>query len=181
MIIKNIFNHLNTIRKHRYAVMKLCFKCGLYWQGLVHDLSKYSLTEFIPQIKYWTGKKSPIDLEIEDKGYSMAWLHHKGRNKHHWEYWLDLAHCNEPVKIPEKYVIEMFCDKVGASKAYNGQNYRCNMPYDYVNDKCPIEKANMNKESHELLMHYLELLKNTGNEKDVCFDIKQRLKNLTRR
>ena len=101
MKIQLALKHLHTVGKHRREVRRLCFKCGLYWQGLVHDLSKYSLVEFIPQIKYWTGKRSPIDEEIDDIGYSSAWLHHKGRNKHHYEYWLDPAHCKEfPKAVP---------------------------------------------------------------------------------
>ena len=80
------YRHLKTINRHKRMVMHNCFKCGLYWQGLVHDLSKYSWTEFSVGAKYYQGTRSPNDAERESKGYSSAWLHHKGRNKHHLEY-----------------------------------------------------------------------------------------------
>lgn len=105
------------------------------WQGLFHDMSKYSPTEFIPGVKnYADGKRSPNEKERVDKGYSAAWLHHKGRNKHHFEYWNDYnmkTHIQEPVKMPIKYVAEMFCDRVAASKIYQGENYKQTHPYEY--------------------------------------------------
>ena len=81
--------HFKTITKHRFLVMKYCFKAGLYWQGLTHDLSKYSPAEFRVGARYFQGDRSPNDIERREKGYSAAWLHHKGRNKHHLEYWID--------------------------------------------------------------------------------------------
>ena len=86
-----LINHLKTINKHKYYVTMLCFKCGLYKQGLLHDLSKYSPTELKTGAKYWVGTRSPNSIERETIGYSTAWLHHKGRNKHHWEYWIDFS------------------------------------------------------------------------------------------
>ena len=80
---QRFWGHLRTISKHRRAVRKLCFKCGLYWQGLTHDLSKYSPTEFWRGVKYYTGKASPHVGERAEYGYSEAWLHHHNRNKHH--------------------------------------------------------------------------------------------------
>ena len=129
--MNKIIGHLKTVHTHRKAVRQMCFKCGLYWQGLVHDLSKYSPIEFIPSVKYWTGKRSPIDTEIEDKGYSMCWLHHKGHNKHHFEYWIDYAHREDPVPMPDKYLVEMFCDRVGACKTYLGNNMTNDAPLNY--------------------------------------------------
>ena len=99
-VVNNFFGHLRTITKHRHMVIKHCKKAGILWQGLRHDLSKYSPTEFIPGVKYYTGTKSPNEGERIDKGYSVAWLHHKGRNKHHFEYWMDysnVTHRNDPV------------------------------------------------------------------------------------
>ena len=73
------FKHLKTINHHKWLVMKHCFKAGLYKQGLLHDMSKYSPTEFWAGVKYYQGTRSPNDAEREDKGVSYAWLHHKGR------------------------------------------------------------------------------------------------------
>jgi hypothetical protein len=89
IIIMNIVNHFKTITNHKLLVMKYCFKAGLYKQGALHDLSKYSFVEFSAGIKYYRGYVSPNSIQKTVEGYSAAWLHHKGRNKHHFEYWID--------------------------------------------------------------------------------------------
>lgn len=116
--------HLKTITTHKRYVRKYCFMCGLYYQGLVHDLSKYSLTEYFESVKYYTGSSSPIDECKKVNGYSMAWLHHRGRNPHHWEYWIDNFQSGGiALRIPWKYLLEMFCDFLGAGMAYSkGKN-----------------------------------------------------------
>lgn len=120
--------HFKTITYHRFLVMQGCFKVGLYWQGLTHDLSKYSPAEFFVGAKYYQGNRSPNNAEREAKGYSSAWLHHKGRNKHHYEYWIDYSCKNieggmAPSPMPVRYVVEMFMDRVAASKVYNKDSY----------------------------------------------------------
>ena len=127
--------HFRTITKHRHAVIKLCFKAGIGFQGLFHDLSKYSPTEFFAGAKNYQGYRSPNENEREQQGYSVAWLHHKGRNRHHFEYWTDYNPKEKgvltPVKMPFKYVIEMFCDRVAASKIYMKENYNDASPLEY--------------------------------------------------
>jgi len=118
--------HFKTITKHRHAVIKHCFKAGIGFQGLFHDLSKYSMTEFIPGAKYYQGTRSPNEGEREDIGFSRAWMHHKGRNKHHFEYWTDYDRTTKQMKgmpMPDRYIKEMFCDRVAASKIYQGKDY----------------------------------------------------------
>ncbi len=126
-IYENFKGHLKTINTHKLMVMKHCFKVGLYKQGLLHDLSKYTPTEFIPGVKYFQGDRSPNNAQREIEGTSGAWLHHKGRNKHHYEYWIDYPADKEiglvGMKMPVKYVVEMFCDRVAASKTYNKEKY----------------------------------------------------------
>ena len=120
MNLKIAFKHFKTILTHKYYVGKYCFKCGLYYQGIVHDLSKFSFTEFLESIKYYTGTKSPIDKAKEEKGYSLAWFHHRGRNPHHHVYWCDnFDEGMTFVKMPFKYLLEMFCDFLGAGIAYS--------------------------------------------------------------
>ncbi len=128
--------HFKTITYHKYLVMQGCFKVGLYWQGLTHDLSKYMPSEFWIGAKYYQGTRSPNNAEREDKGYSAAWLHHKGRNKHHYEYWIDYSTKEieggmKPAQMPVRYVIEMFVDRVAASKVYNKSDYRDSDPLAY--------------------------------------------------
>lgn len=123
-LFKKCYRHFIVITRHKIEVMKVCFKIGLYWQGITHDLSKYSLAEFVSSAKYFQGNSSPIDAEKADKGYSFAWLHHRGRNPHHWEYWMDnFSKGTEPLKIPYKYCMEMICDWIGAGKVYGKRNW----------------------------------------------------------
>ena len=127
--------HLQTINHHKLLVMKHCFKVGLYKQGLLHDLSKYSPTEFLVGCKYYQGTRSPNNAEREATGYSTAWLHHKGRNKHHYEYWIDYSIVpGEGIvgqKMPVKYVYEMFMDRIAASKTYLGDKNTDKEPLQY--------------------------------------------------
>ncbi len=126
--------HFITITKHRHVVIRHCRKAGIFWQGLRHDLSKYSPTEFIPGARYYVGTRSPNEGERQEKGFSLAWIHHKGRNKHHFEYWTDYntkSKVVEPVKMPMRYVAEMFCDRVAAGKIYNGDKYTDQSPLEY--------------------------------------------------
>ncbi len=136
-----VYEHFKTITGHRIEVMKGCFKVGLYWQGLTHDLSKYSLTEFVPGAKYYQGFRSPNVAEREDIGYSSAWLHHKGRNKHHFEYWIDYPVRDKdtgeikmiPARMPNRYIVEMFMDRLAACKTYQKENYTDASPLEYYN------------------------------------------------
>lgn len=124
------WKHFKTITFHKFLVMKGCFAVGLYRQGLLHDLSKYMPSEFIVGARYYQGNRSPNNAEREANGYSSAWLHHKGRNKHHYEYWID--YCADegkdrkgmkPAPMPDRYIVEMFMDRIAASKVYNGKAY----------------------------------------------------------
>lgn len=137
MRLKNLLKHLTTIHHHRKYVRKACFKMGLYWQGMFHDLSKYSLIE-LSIAKYYIGNRSPHEVCREKTGYSISWLHHKYNNKHHWQYWLDDAEEGGfiGIKMPYKYVIEMFCDFIGAGKAYNNKKWTQHAPLDYWKAKC---------------------------------------------
>lgn len=118
--MKKYWRHFKTITKHKWYVMVACFRAGLYLQGILHDLSKYSITEFCASAKYFQGDKSPIDAEKKANGYSIAWQNHKAKNKHHWHYWTDFENGELVVlEMPPKYVAEMLCDWVGAGKAYN--------------------------------------------------------------
>jgi len=125
--MQNTRDHFKTINHHKAMVMEYCFKVGLYKQGLLHDLSKYSPTEFLSGVKYYQGFRSPNNAQKEAEGMSVAWLHHKGRNKHHYEYWIDFP-ATEPkvlsgMNMPVNYVVEMFCDRIAASKVYKGETY----------------------------------------------------------
>lgn len=125
-MIGNFFKHFAMIIKHKNKVLKNCFKCGLFWRGIVHDLSKFSFAEFWEGVKYYSGNRSPISKCREENGYSYAWIHHKNRNKHHIEYWFD-AENKEQMIMPYKYAVECVCDKIAATKCYMGKNYKPEM------------------------------------------------------
>lgn len=159
------FKHFKTITKHRHAVIRHCAKCGIFWQGLRHDLSKYTPSEFLIGAHYYLGEKSPNEAERQENGYSVAWMHHKGRNRHHFEYWTDyntISKKVEPVEMPLKYVVEMFCDRVAASKIYNEKTYNENMPIEY------FLKAKNRRVIHEktsdLLESWLLMLQEKGED-----------------
>ena len=157
------WGHFKTITRHRHLVMRHCFQVGLYGRGLLHDLSKYSLTEFRVGAKYYTGTKSPNAVERDENGWSLAWMHHKGRNKHHFEYWTDLdpvTHVYTAVPMPTKYLVEMVMDRIAACKVYLGERYH---------DGSALEYLHRAKDSHLLhpdtaqrLEHILSMLRDKG-------------------
>ncbi len=161
--LENAKNHFITITKHRHEVIKNCFKAGIGLQGLFHDLSKYSPAEFIPGMMYFQGDRSPNEMERETIGYSTAWMHHKGRNRHHYEYWNDYSpktKCLEGVEMPVKYFVEMICDRVAASKIYYGENYTDEAPLNYYLRK--KGKILINKKTAYELEKVLRLLADKG-------------------
>lgn len=164
--------HFNTITKHKILVMKECFRVGLYRQGLLHDLSKYSPSEFLVGCRYYQGTRSPNNAEREDRGYSSAWLHHKGRNKHHWEYWLDNGPNGiQPVKMPTNYVIEMFCDRVAASMIYQKDKYKDDSALIYYENG--RNRIMIHPETDKLIHHLLQYLANNGLDKTVDYIVKE--------
>lgn len=169
----NIIGHFRTITKHRHAVIRHCFKAGIPWRGLLHDLSKYTAAEFISGAKYYKGTRSPNEAEREVFGYSKAWLHHKGRNRHHFEYWNDYNPKTkrvEPVKMPLVFVKEMFCDRLAASKIYQGKNYTENHPIEYFLRGKP--NRNIHPETSDLIEKWLTMVANRG-EKATFEEIKK--------
>jgi len=173
----HIFKHLHTINKHRFKVLIYCAKCGIFWRGLVHDLSKYSPTEFFPGAKYYQGNRSPIGTERRNEGYSKAWLHHKGRNRHHYEYWMDFSPVTlkyEPVKIPRVFLIEMLCDRISASRVYKKKNYTDASPLEYYLEK--EKDAIIAKETRLELEYLLNMLKDKGEKYTFNYIRKNRKK-----
>ncbi|MDD3414164.1 MAG: DUF5662 family protein [Lachnospiraceae bacterium] len=164
--------HFLTITYHKFLVMQGCFGVGLYKQGLLHDLSKYSLSEFIVGAKYYQGDQSPNNMERRDKGYSSAWLHHKGRNKHHYEYWVDYSTKAVrgkvvPVEMPVKYVVEMMMDRIAASKVYNGNKYQDSFPLEYyLRGK---ENAPIHENTKMLLEKLLRILAEKGEQESYQY------------
>ena len=166
------WEHFKTITHHRRLVREGCFQVGLYWQGLVHDLSKYSPTEFLVGAKYYQGTRSPNNAEREDIGYSSAWLHHKGRNKHHYEYWIDYSLQGGPGgmlpgPMPKRYIAEMIMDRIAACKTYQGDAYTDRSPLEYyLQGKDP---APLHPYTRKNLEHLLRMLAEKGEEKTFWY------------
>ena len=146
--IQKFFGHLKTVCVHKWWVFYYCCKFGMPITGLLHDLSKFSPTEFFESVKYYSGTRSPIDACKEDIGWSRAWMHHKGRNKHHYEYWQDnFDNGGVPLQIPFKYNLEMLCDYLGAGRAYSGKKFTYRGEYGWWLTKCkkPLAMHPVNK------------------------------------
>ena len=162
--------HFRTITEHKKLVMEHCFKLGLYRQELLHDMSKYMPSEFLVGAKYYQGDRSPNNAEREEKGYSAAWLHHKGRNKHHFEYWIDYQiddkdHAMGGMRMPRRYVAEMLADRIAASKVYNKDKYTRHDPLNYfLKGK---DHYMMHPQTMKEIEHLLQILDEQG--EDACF------------
>ena len=164
-MIKNIIGHTKTIVKHRWIVFKLACKAGIPWRGFVHDLSKFSPTEFWEGVKYFVGTHSPITEAKKDKGYSEAWLHHKGRNKHHPEYWVDYDVDPLVPVIPYKYAVEKVCDDLSAGIVYNGKNWTQDVEYNYYMKQ--REVVLINPKIDNFLIDVYSQVKDNGIEKTI--------------
>lgn len=166
------WGHFKTITKHKLLVMRYCFRIGLYKQGLLHDMSKYCPSEFLVGCKYYQGDRSPNNAEREAIGVSTAWLHHKGRNKHHFEHWVDYSLDGEHVimgaKMPKKYVAEMVMDRISASRTYMGDAYTDAAPLEYY-EKGTDKLWFVHPETKRDLKALLTMLKDQGEEKTLQY------------
>ena len=164
--------HFKTITYHRWLVMKGCFAVGLYRQGVCHDLSKYMPSEFFVGAKYYQGNRSPNNAEREEKGYSSAWLHHKGRNKHHYEYWIDYSikyvpGGMAPAPMPVRYVVEMLMDRTAACKVYMKDKFTQSSPLEYY--RSGKDPAPLHEKTRLLLELLLTLMARNGEKKTYTF------------
>ncbi len=162
----NAWQHFKTITRHRFLVGKYCFRVGLIWQGLTHDLSKYSPSEFLVGVRYYQGNRSPNTAQREKQGYSTAWMHHKGRNRHHFEYWTDIDLNTKQyvaVEMPTKYFVEMVMDRIAACKVYKGKDYTDGDALAYLN-RSGGDRRNMHPETRRKLELVLTMLRDKGEE-----------------
>ena len=174
----NFWGHLKTVHHHRALVRKYCFRLGLYWQGLTHDLSKYSPTEFLRGAHYYQGTRSPNAADREEKGYSEAWMHHKGRNRHHYEYWTDMSPTTrryEPVDMPRRYLVEMVMDRRAACMTYQGKNYHPGSELEYLEKS--RERLLMHPETLRRLEFLLTMLRDRGEDETFRYIKENVLKN----
>lgn len=169
----NFLGHFKTITHHKLLVMGYCFRVGLIRQGLMHDMSKYSPTEFLVGAKYYSGTRSPNAAEREQLGYSTAWMHHKGRNRHHLEYWTDYGVGTpnmEGQPMPTKYMVELCLDRIAACRVYNGSRYTDRDPLDYLEKSW--DSRLMHPKTQAQMLEILTMLAEKG-EKETLDYIRQ--------
>ena len=167
------WKHFKTITKHKWLVACGCFRVGLIWQGITHDLSKYSPVEFWNGARFYQGTRSPNTAERAAKGYSEAWMHHKGRNRHHYEYWTDMnseIRDYASIPMPRKYLVEMVMDRRAACMTYQGENYRDDSALAYLERS--LEKELMHPETVGQLRYILQMLATQG-EKETFRYLKE--------
>ena len=122
--MKSYYPHWEYFKKvcrHKWHVGRACFRYGLYWRGIVHDLSKFSRAEFGPYAMYFHTPDGKSSYRTKT-AFDHAWRHHVAHNPHHWEYWIAFNR-GYPVAadMPEKYILEMVADWIGAGMTYDGQ------------------------------------------------------------
>jgi len=152
--LKNTLAHFKKICVHKYWVAYYCFKAGLYWQGIMHDMSKFSWIEFWESVKYYQGTSSPINACKADKGYSLAWQHHKGCNPHHYEYWTDNYDKGTTcIQMPYKYAVELICDYLGAARAYLGKEFSYKKELEWWENKCKNNPLKMHENTKNFISY----------------------------
>lgn len=116
------YKYILLLIKHKWIVFKLLLKAGLYKQAIAHDLSKLNPIEIIGYNEPYGSAK-----------FNAAWLHHKGRNKHHCQYWTDINENNELVVVdmPQKYIYELVADWISAGQCYE-KNWTQTEPFNYL-------------------------------------------------
>lgn len=163
---KNILRHIKLVLKHKWLVFKFACKIGIPWRGFMHDWSKFSPTEFGESINYYMGTHSPVTEARRQNGYSKAWVHHVGKNKHHYQYWVDWnSNGPMPVVMPYKYVAEMICDKLSAGIVYSGRNYNDSEPIKYYEKE--RKTAVIHESVDKVLLEVFTQIENKGIKKTL--------------
>lgn len=173
---KNFWKHLSRVIRHKWYVYVWCCKAGMPVRGLLHDMSKFSPVEFWESVRYFSDSESPINVSKRVNGYSMAWQHHKGRNPHHYEYWIDqLDYGGKPIQMPKKYAYEMICDYLGAGQAYNPKGWTFEKELDWWKNRIVTCKMAMNEHTRNfvtvVLLRLSEGLEFSRTLLDICWEI----------
>ena len=151
------------VLQHKWYVFKACAIAGHPWIGLKHDMSKFSPQEFFERSRGQGYGVSPVEVLRDTQGYSKAWQHHKGHNPHHWEYWTNGYRENrtKTIKVPFRYILEMFCDWIGAGQTYGMDKWTPEGAREYwygLRDK----NSAIHPESVDMLNTWFDLLVEKG-------------------
>jgi hypothetical protein len=122
------WSHLKYTIRHKYHVMVACTKEGMILRGILHDLSKFTPSEFTGYANFFFNpdgsRKEDLDANSEEikRAFGDAFLHHQTSNAHHWQYWIKRTNGHTVVNpMPADIAAEMICDWIGAARA-NYQN-----------------------------------------------------------
>lgn len=166
--MKKYLKHMGVVLRHKWFVMLECFRAGLIWQGITHDLSKFGITEFASSARHFQGDKSPIEAEKAKIGYSLAWQHHMGHNKHHWQYWIDFEQGQMVlIPMPAEYLVEMLCDWIGAGKAYNAGSWTPHTLLKWMGENVP------NMHLHTSTLAYVNLMKRCVEKSPTVYEVRK--------
>ena len=151
MAIRRHMAYAKYVIRHKWFVTIECFRRGLVWQGIAHDISKFRPSEWFPYARHFhnadgskrdardkTGYYKPTDTG--DKAFDFAWLLHQKRNRHHWQWWIlpeDEGGVNI-LEIPTRYVDEMLCDWIGAGRAQGVEEWWDPTPW-YEKNKAKMQ------------------------------------------
>lgn len=139
--MKQHLKYLSYVVRHKWFVLCACWKRGLYWQGVVHDWSKFLPSEWFPYAAFFYGPKLPEWHEVSagqrmagypyeltktyrSDQFDLAWLKHQHRSPHHWQHWVLREDSGDTklLRMPHKYVLEMLSDWDGAGRAITGKS-----------------------------------------------------------
>jgi len=171
-LFERIVRHFLLVTKHKAFVFLYCCYAGYPWRGFMHDWSKYSPVEFIESVRFFNGRRSPVGLARELEGYSYAWLCHKGRNKHHFEFWSDVVDESGaaapnygqfyPLPMPFPFALEMICDTISASRAYNGKKFSYKALFDWSRRRASVP-LNMHPSTRRFFDAIYQEMRDEGN------------------
>lgn len=137
------FRYLRYVIIHKWFVLLACWRRGLWWQGIIHDWSKFLPSEWFAYADFFYGFKPtdndrsraiavlgydpyPSHQTIADRrfAFDVAWLKHQHRSPHHWQHWVlrEDSGATLTLEMPKRYAMEMICDWEGAGRAITGRS-----------------------------------------------------------
>lgn len=147
------------VLRHKFWVARYCFKAGLYWRGIIHDLSKFSPSEFGAYARY-CAEDHPSDQVKQE--FEKARLHHQKHNSHHYEYWVT---DDKPTLMPLEDVLELVCNYLGAKKSAVVSTFTYTKAFNSWMKKDRLEAKT---QMHPVVFHFVEIILRTCSKMYNC-------------
>ena len=165
------FAFLDKVDIDPETLFKVTEGLGLGMGGMEGTCGAISAAAVLAGLKISTADLEKPNSKGTSYKASKAWLHHKGRNKHHFEYWIDVSLNKEEGlvgnKMPVNYVAEMLCDRIAACEVYRGKNYTSAAPMEYY--EFTKKYITIHPETRALLEKLLTILKDEGEESAYAY------------